>query len=64
MSEKIVRLSNDLDRGDWVSRQHSIDQPGAITPDYNHRWAHPINGRWTRRDLHGWEKRELPNRVK
>ncbi len=45
MSENIVHLYNDLGCGDWVSRQHLIDQPGASTPENNHLWAYPINWR-------------------
>ncbi len=43
-----------LQRGNWTSRQHLIDHLYASTPEHSRLWAQPINGSWTRRDLHVW----------
>jgi transposase len=43
-----------LKRGSWRSRQELIDHLYASAPEYNRLFAHPINWKWTRRDLHDW----------
>ena len=48
-----------LQHGHWTSRQHLIEHLRASTPAYNRLWAYPINGSWTRRDLHKWAQKKL-----
>lgn len=43
-----------LKRGSWRSRQELIDHLYASAPEYNRLFAHPINWKWTRRDLRDW----------
>lgn len=43
-----------LKRGSWRSRQELIDHLYDSVPEYNRWFAHPINWKWTRRDLRDW----------
>lgn len=43
-----------LKRGSWRSRQELIDHLHASVPEYNRLFAHPVNWKWTRRDLRDW----------
>jgi len=43
-----------LKRGSWRSRQELIDHLYDSAPEYNRWFAHPINWKWTRRDLRDW----------
>ncbi len=43
-----------LKRASWRSRQELIDHLYASGPEYNRWFAHPINWKWTRRDLRDW----------
>jgi DDE superfamily endonuclease/Homeodomain-like domain len=43
-----------LKRGSWRSRPEFIDHLYGSVPEYNRWYAHPINWKWTRRDLRDW----------
>ena len=43
-----------LKRASWRARQDLIDHLYASAPEYNRLFAHPINWKWTRRDLRDW----------
>lgn len=43
-----------LRRGSWCGRQELIDHLQDSVPEYNRWFAHPINWKWTRRDLRDW----------
>jgi transposase len=43
-----------LERFDAESRQHLIDHLNASWREYNHRFAHPFEWSWTRRDMYAW----------
>jgi hypothetical protein len=53
-AELLLRAFTDkyLDRFDAESRQHLIDHLKASWREYNHRFAHPFEWSWTRRDLY------------
>jgi transposase len=48
-----------LKRGSWRSRQELIDHLYASVPEYKRLFAHPINWKWTRRDLRDWVEWKL-----
>ena len=43
-----------LDRFDPESQQHLIEHLTRRGPEYNRRFAHPLEWSWTRRDLYVW----------
>ncbi len=47
-----------LTRFDAESRQHLIDHLNASWREYNHRFAHPFNWSWTRRDMYAWAEKK------
>jgi hypothetical protein len=55
-AELLLRAFTDkyLDRFDADSRQHLIDHLNASWREYNHRFAHPFEWSWTRRDMYAW----------
>jgi hypothetical protein len=55
-AELLLRAFTDkyLDRFAAESRQHLIDHLNASWREYNHRFAHPFEWSWTRRDLYRW----------
>jgi DDE superfamily endonuclease len=55
-AELVLRAFTDkyLDRFDPESRQHLIEHLNASWREYNHRFAHPFEWSWTRRDMHAW----------
>jgi DDE superfamily endonuclease len=47
-----------LDRFDPESRQQLIEHLTLSVPDYNHRFAHPFEWSWTRRELYAWAEKK------
>jgi hypothetical protein len=59
-AELLLRAFTDkyLDRFDAESRQPLIDHLNASWREYNHRFAHPFEWSWTRRDLYAWAAKQ------
>ena len=43
-----------LDRGDWISRRHFLQQLPVKVREYNERFAHPFQWSWSRRNFRDW----------
>ena len=47
-----------LDRFDAESRPHLLEPLTASWREYNHRFAHPFEWSWTRRDMYAWAEKK------
>jgi hypothetical protein len=49
-----------LKRGSWVSREEFIEHVQASGPEYNQRYAHPLEWYWTNNKMRQWFAKHDP----